>query len=316
MNLSEKNELNIVITIDRNYAQAAGVMLNSLAMNTRSTLCVYVLHPDLNEADRLKINEVVAPYDHVRVQYVQMKNTEFSDLKVSGHLSSVMYYKLRIASALPPSAEKVVYLDPDILVLSDIAELWDIDLGGSFLAGTPVFVKKTREKIVKKGGGYFRCGVMLLNLKVWRDESFEERAMGLASELSDYYKTAPEQDILNVAADGNWTPLPVYWNKCPSCYQSNHIYPKADLKQAKRGKGITHFPGPVKPWHYACSHPQRNLYLKYRKGTPWESEPLEGKNFISFISRITPEPVTFWVSRKLANSALGDLIKKYALKNA
>ncbi len=314
MKLPKNSQIDVAVTIDRNYAQAAGVMLNSLFMNTKSAVCVYVLHPDLTDADIAKINEVTSQYDHGCIEYIQMGDAEFSNLTVDGHLSSVMYYKLRLASALPSHVGKAVYLDPDILVVSDIAELWNIDLGDTLLGGTPVYVRETREKIVEKGAPYFRVGVMLANINQWRETSFEERALKLAIDLAGYYKTAPEQDILNVSAAGNWTPLPVYWNKCPSCYQANHIYSKEELRQARRGKGIIHFPGPVKPWHYACSHPQRGLYLKYRKGTPWEAEPLEGRNLISFISRMTPESVTFWISRKLAHSALGDLIKKVALR--
>jgi len=308
--------INIAVSIDRNYVQPLGVMLNSLLVNTRRDVHIYLLHSDLAEEHVAMFDTLISQHDHAAIDYHQIKSKEIDGFSGHGHITNVTYYRFLLPQIMPTSEDKVIYLDPDLVVLSDIEMLWDVELGDAFLAAVPVLTAP-REKILAKGDAYFNAGVMLINLSQWREHDVMGRSLETAVSLVDYIELA-DQDILNVIARHRWDKLPLCWNKRPDFYlnKGSSIYSRDEIETARKDIGIIHFTGPIKPWHYACSHPQRGLYLKYRKGTPWEAEPLEGKNFISFVSRMTPESVTFWISRKLAHSALGDLIKNYALRKS
>lgn len=304
--------INVAVTIDRNYLQPAGVMLNSMLTNTDAEVLVYLLHPDLTEEDCEKLNLVIAKYDHAQIEYIRVTTDTFSDFVVPAHFSSVMYYKLCFGILLPDSIKRLLYLDPDTLVLSNIKELWDFELGDALYSAVPLELADDIDHIIKKEDPYYSCGVMLINIEQWRQDGWDEKLLKIAHDLAGHYEGAPEMQILAAGTSGRVINMPIFWNWWPDMKGFHGSFTKNDLRRIKRLEGIVHFPYTIKPWHYACAHPQRNLYVKYRKGTPWENAPLENRNLISFTIRSLPYPVVFFLmknGRKM--KLLGDLRKKF-----
>lgn len=307
--------IHIAVSIDRNYLQPAGVMLNSLLQNTEKPVGIHLIHADLTDEDKTLLNEVVRAHAHATISYHPLVADQLQEFVLRGHLTVVAYCVFLLPEILP-NLDKVLYLDPDMIVEGDVESIWNVVLGDNLLAAVPVPPPYLHEKIVTAGQDYFNGGVLLVNLKQWREESVTQKTFKAVVDLENYIARGVNQDVLNVVARGRWLKVPLLWNKCPEYYLGHEtsIYGRDELKQAKDAAGIIHFTGPVKPWHYACSHPERNVYLHYRKGTPWEFDPLIGKNVISFISRILPLSVTTWISRKLAHTAVADRIKKFAFR--
>ena len=52
-----------------------------------------------------------------------------------GHFRPETYYRL-LAPSLLPNVEKAIYLDSDLVVCGDLAELFDVDVTGHLLAAT------------------------------------------------------------------------------------------------------------------------------------------------------------------------------------
>lgn len=52
---------------------------------------------------------------------------EFSDAPVSNRWPEVMYYRLVSPWVLPDCPDRIVYLDPDIVVMNSVRTLWNID---------------------------------------------------------------------------------------------------------------------------------------------------------------------------------------------
>ncbi len=308
-----RDVINVAVTIDRNYVQPLGVMLHSLLSNTNCQIQIYLLHSDLEQMHIERLDALIAQHDHAKINYHQIHSKKIDSFLVNGHLTTAMYYIFLLPNILPTSVDKVLYLDPDVVVLSDIEKLWTIKIENNFLAAVPILATP-RKKILKAHDDYFNTGVVLINLNEWRTHNIMKKSLNAVVKLADYIKF-PDQDVLNVIAKGRWKKLPLCWNKRPDFYlnQGNSIYSSDETETAKKEIGIIHFTGPVKPWHYACSHPKRNVYVKYKLGTPWANEPLQGKNFISFLSRITPYRIGAWITRKLAHSALARYIKKRSI---
>ncbi len=306
--------MHIAVSIDRKYVQPLGVMLNSLLMNTRESVSIHLLHPDLAPEDMQRLETVIGQYPQAALTCYHLTAARLQGFALRGHLSVVGYYLFLLPEILPANVDKVLYLDPDLIVTSDLRPLWEVELEDHLLAAIPVPPAYFHEKIVTPGQDYFNGGVLLINLKQWRDEGTTEKALETVTRLEPYIQRGINQDVLNVVTRDRWKRLPLLWNKCPEYYLGwgGSTYEEEELRTAKEDAGIIHFAGPVKPWHYACSHPERNAYLQYRKGTPWEGEPLTGKNVISFVSRILPLSLTTWISAKLAHTAVADKIKKLA----
>jgi lipopolysaccharide biosynthesis glycosyltransferase len=305
-----KSAIPVVVTIDSNYLQPAGVMLNSLLSNTSAPIAVYLLHADLTPADQARLDKVIDQFSHASISYLQIGDEPFAELKVTGHFSPVMYYKLCFDTLLPASVEKGIYLDPDVVVLADIEELWQFDMGDALLAATPLKVAQDRDPIVKAGEPYFSCGVMLVDLEKWRACKLGSKLMQTAAELAEHYDRCPEMDVLNVVTREQWCPLPVYWNYWKELLEQRDFYPADDLERARRDDGILHFPGPVKPWHFAYSKPNQKLYAKYRAGTPWEYAPLESATLSARIYRKLPPWLIRVIEKRLAGSRVGNFLRR------
>ena len=80
-----------------------------------------------------------------------------------------MYYRLLAPCLLPEGLERVIYLDPDILVINPLRPLWEMDLKGSiFAAASHVGVIDIMNGIKRirldTGHDYYNTGVMLIDL--------------------------------------------------------------------------------------------------------------------------------------------------------
>ncbi len=307
---ARRDHINVAITIDRNYTQAAGVMLNSLLVNTASDVHVYLLHSNLEQQQIALFDALIAQHDHAAIDYHQLESKEIERFPAAGHLKSVAYGYFLLPELLPETEEKILYLDPDVIVLSDVQELWNVDVENVLLAAVPV-ISPPCDKILSAGDDFFNSGVILINLKMWRECGLMNKALKAASDLADHIRGA-DQDVINVVSRNHWKKLPLRWNKRPNFYlkKDNAIYSADEIEEAGQNTGIIHFTGPVKPWHYACFHPEQKQYLNYKKNTPWESVPLDGKNIISFFSRMLPLRIANIVGRHLAHSDMGTAMKR------
>lgn len=160
------------------------------------------------------------------------------------HFSIVTYYRLFIAS-LFPQYDKIVYLDCDLIVLGDISELYNMEMGDNILGGAPErfvqttaeFRKYARVAVGVDPDGYINAGVLLMNLKAFRENGIEEKFVKLITEF-DFDLLDPDQAYLNYLCDGRIMPLENGWNKEP-------LPEDCDGK-----KNIVHYALYKKPWQY------------------------------------------------------------------
>lgn len=117
---------------------------------------------------------------------------------------------------LLPNADKVIYLDCDIVVRTNIVDLWNIPLGSKYLAacldGAIVNESPWNRKRLYWNVGiilekYFNSGVLVLNLKELRGltESFSDILLSYYKEHSNL--PYPDQDLLNWFCRGDYVLL-------------------------------------------------------------------------------------------------------------
>ena len=88
------------------------------------------------------------------------------------HLSAAIYYRLYAATFIP-SAERLIYIDCDTLVVGDIEKLYNTDLKGMCIAAVPDGnAKKHIERL--KLERYINSGVLLMDLKAFREQHIED----------------------------------------------------------------------------------------------------------------------------------------------
>lgn len=185
--------------------------------------------------------------------------TQFKTWGFNDDASHSVYYRILIDKILPQNVEKVLYIDTDMLVLSDIRELFSIDLKDKILASSSGYVTPTGwevtfeplkggEKLVVDFKSYFCTGLMLINMPRWRAQNVESKCMDF---LRDYKSDFANQDALNYAAmdsidleSGYGILIYQYIMHCFEHYEKTKKEYESTFKNLK----IIHCNGPAKAW--------------------------------------------------------------------
>jgi lipopolysaccharide biosynthesis glycosyltransferase len=288
--------LNIVTTSDEHYAQHLSVMLLSLFENNRNhAVKVFIIVPeDMKEYILTRIRSSV-PKVAKHLHFCNMQQGIVEDLKGFRHFTIATYYRLLIGELLPQDINRVIYLDPDIIVRGDIGELWNAYLGDSAVGAVPdlLHTPQRKRQIVEKLGlhpdaPYFNAGVLLVDLDRWRESRVGLDALDFARSHLDRI-THADQCALNWVLRDRWTPLPDRWN-----LQTNmialprealmHCYSR-EAKRLARAAKIVHFAGRSKPWYYMNNHPLKREYLTYLSRTEWKSYKFPDYSLRNFIRK-------------------------------
>ncbi|MBQ9581034.1 MAG: glycosyltransferase family 8 protein [Synergistaceae bacterium] len=259
------------------YSQHAGVTVTSIFENTKSKVTVHILHDDtLTDLNRERFLNTAKRYG----QSIDLINVEEYKNKIGGetlknipdYWSVGTLYRLFIPEILK-NLDKIIYLDCDIVVNADIAELWNVDIGDNALAGArdstsyDIFYKtlpshmKIRFKILKlQRDRYINAGVLLMNLKKMRElGDFTQIAFNWLI-IHEHAALAFDQDTLNVLFMNS---IKIIDNKFD---YFNYAIEDIDLS----GR-IIHYIGGPKPWNVFPLNKADRLYWSTLFKSEWVS---------------------------------------------
>ena len=262
----------IVIVTDEGYVQHAAVMLTSLfETNRRKIFHVYVLTKGLSQKSESRISSLCRRYDSYLTQHI-CSDAKIKDLPV-GQWSTMMYYKLYIPTILPQEAERCLFLDVDMVINADIAELYNIELSDNVIAAAediPDCILHKQRIGLSQNDLYINSGVMVCDLKKWRMLEYSQPIFNFTRSVAA--KIQNEQDVIAMYFKDKIKTLPIRWNMVTFYFMRKpKIFSQylPQLKEAKRNPGIIHFACPIKPWFRDCNHPFGYLYRQYLQLTPW-----------------------------------------------
>jgi lipopolysaccharide biosynthesis glycosyltransferase len=307
--------VNIVCTIDEGYAQHCGVMLQSLFTNNPGvTFTVFLLTDGLSESSRERLDAVARGFG----QHIQRDDIDPAVLRhapVDGHVSLATYFRLLIPQLLPAGVHKALFLDSDLIVRGGVTELYEQPIDGYPVAAVanPFGVREMDRLGIPRSAGYFNAGVLLLNLRRWRDEDISGQALRYIAERRDRLRWW-DQDALNATVRGRWLRCPPTWNAQEAVFRAHQPFDlhasSEELREARANPRIVHFAGSSKPWHYGHEHPFTGEYYRYLADTPWKGYRPAGRPSARtrarlLAARIAPEPLRRGY-RKLAAALRSD----------
>jgi len=168
------------------------------------------------------------------------------------HWTSATYARLFLPELLP-EADRVIHVDADAVVNSDISELWTVDLGDSLVAGVAdgSIDLALLEEIGIAFGEYINAGVLVMNLAQWRRE---ETTAKMVRQLMDHPDLAfADQTAINVVARDRILHLAKEFNVFAREFSDRkHLRPR-----------IIHYSGQFKPWASRIS-PMTSVFDAYR----------------------------------------------------
>lgn len=229
----EKNNVPVVFCTDENYAKYFAVALQTLidASDPENNYDVFLLQSGCAPETLELLSEMVKPHPNFSLRFIDAEETcarVAKDFFVSRHFTQAAYFRFFLPELLPHH-EKVVYLDVDVAVAGDVAELSKTDIGENLLAGVkdpllflkPEWVGGTEGVLrgesyrihlavgSREIANYVNSGVLLFNLKQMRRERTMEKLIELAaSEKLERH----DQDALNIVCEGRIFPLSFAWN--------------------------------------------------------------------------------------------------------
>ena len=259
----------VFLAINSAYAPYAAAAIHSLMRHTNPDRYyrVIILHDGLNWANRVRLRSLVTRNCALQFKkitrslYLKAMIKYCSRRKGDGDFfSSAVYFYRFFIPRLFPMYNKCVYIDSDTILLDDVGELFDTELGEKTVAAMvdpKVDVIKEFRDYVNNAVGvphteYVNDGVMVMDLKKMR----KMRYLSTLVELIDKYDAdlvAPDQDYLNIILKGQIAHLPACWNTEPT-----EVLPK-DTK-------LVHFNLFNKPWHYQ-NVAQEKIFWNAAKGT-------------------------------------------------
>lgn len=279
--------MEIVCSTDNNYVMPTGVMLTSLFENNKGeNICVHVLDGGLADESKSQLNDIANKYSQ-HIVYYKINDELFKDFPIDNanqacHIHSMAtYYRLYMSKILPENIDKIIYLDGDLLVLDSLKSLWDMNLDGYALAAVPDpfnnRVDHYNSLRYPMELGYFNAGVLLVNLRYWRDNNVLVDFLDLIKEHPERL-TSHDQDVLNYTFRNKKLTLPLKYNMMPEyLYRkefNNMLWSfEEEISEGQKNPVIVHFTFVPKPWFKDCPNPYRKVFLEYRSKTIWSDSP-------------------------------------------
>lgn len=204
---------------------------------------ITILKTDISEDNQQKL--LKHQTDNVKIRFYDVKDMlepVKNVLPDMFYYSLAAFYRLFIEKAFP-QYDKAIYLDCDVVLLTDIAKLYDVDVGDNLVAAAyeqntsraPMFTNYVEEIIGIPYYTYFNSGVMVMNLKEFRKFGVQDRFIKMLTTYN-FDCLAPDQEYINVICHGRVKYLPTGWNK-----HSFPDPPEGDLN-------LVHYALADKPW--------------------------------------------------------------------
>ena len=234
---SKKSQLDICFAINDTYLEPLMVTLYSLLKsNVNSTFRFYVISNNLSECCQTRLQRFLGKFPLAEIELVSVDASRFQDLKISIDYITIETYYRYVLAELFPTLDKILYLDADLVVVGDISELWNTELGANYAASVhDTYIERIgykQEIGFEESDLYINAGVILFNLDAIRKDNIIPQFFEQTNRAFRFQ----DQDVLNVVFRKKIVRLPDKFNVLYS--------KKSKLDTAN----IIHYTGVHKPW--------------------------------------------------------------------
>ena len=220
-----------------------------------SEVNLYILHdnPRLFEKYKTKLKKY-KNLNKIEIYKFEDTNYDFPNLNNS-HVSYATYFRMFISNYLPQDMDFLIYLDADILCLSNPRfvleeEINKLKNSDNVLTGLNEEVSTLhKQRLGLKNNRYFNAGLIIINYQKWsKPETIENFLNIMNSKFANIEFW--DQDILNIYFDGKFSNLPI---------NLNYISPDGKALYEEQ-INFLHFAGSNKPWYFENTFKEISKY--------------------------------------------------------
>lgn len=261
-----KDKIGICFATDDIYARHVGIALQSIIdhVSENEEYDIFVLDNHISRHNKFMIRETIREHKNVSLRFVKVASyIEGLDLRERDYCNKSTYLRF-ITLDLMGDYDRIIYLDGDIVVNTDIANLYKIDLKDNYLAAVRDMPMASRVNLRNKDGRFFRnyikyevgldniydyfcAGIMVLNIKELKKHFTTKSLFDVALSKQWMYQ---DQDVLNHLCRGKVYYLGFEWDcfALSANVDEKEFYsaPKCILEEYLRAKNnpcIIHYAG-------------------------------------------------------------------------
>ena len=267
--------MNIVYATDDNYVRPLGVSMVSLFENNKDTkeIIVYIIENNVKEESKIKLYEIAQKYKR-SIKFIDFKKI-CSDLHINVKFPLVAYGRLFLYKL--EEVDKILYLDSDTIVNSSIEELYETNIDEYEVAGVQ---DNAAYYLLKKIGmakkdRYINSGVLLINLKKWRENDIGNRFLKFIKKNNGKVNHH-DQGVINGVCKNSTLILNPKYNMMPEMismtvkqsnilYNVHNYYTQDEINEAVKSPVIIHYIEKFysRPWKIDCTHPMKDRFFYY-----------------------------------------------------
>lgn len=247
----------VLMASDETYASYLGVAIGSLIENAsvRKNYDILILDDGLSEEKRWKLNALAVNKDNISLRFFDVR--KWALLKESPFYEKSAFLPW-FSFILFEDLQKVLYLDADVIISSDLSELYKNEMKENVLAGVP--------DVLEYGQGTIDAGVLLFNI-----EEPKKKVLELFSFLDSVTKPISREAVINRLCGDKISFLENKWNfiwnlplseNLPEIYETE--YPSWN---------IMHLRGEIKPWRFPQAK-RAEIWWDAARRTPFYEEIL------------------------------------------
>ena len=268
------------------YARHGAVLITSILENTRNPVTIHIFHNEeigLRNIDKYKDNiekySTIADKYSAYIEYhtVTLPDWINSDKRERFQtLTPGALFRLYIPNVLS-HLDRVIYLDCDIVVTTDLGEIWFNSIDNKAIAAcrdaaSAAFVfKKFRNTYTQLGikeENYFNSGFLIMNLKRIRElKCLPDKGLDFLYEHSDDVECL-DQDALNSLFKDDVYYLNPKYNVYARALTSYSKKYQNQLSESNYQDCVLHYYGHTKPWKIFLGKVDLP-YWYYLSLTPW-----------------------------------------------
>lgn len=281
--------MNIVFASSDLYSKLAVITIKTLLMNNEDaeSIDIYYIGDKITEENQSNLKSLVNEYQR-NIEFISLP-TDFENLTGSNRNGQTVFSYCFFQDILPQDVDKVLLLEPDAIVTGSLKEFYEMDISDCYIAAADDLQSKwyKRKLGMKDESPYVNCGVVIYNLKKWREDNMTEKMINLlvSGEHMFFYDV---QDVINYAVEGYVKLLPPKFNCTTSVFlfdyknMIRYRHPsscctRADFEDGKKKPVVVHFTKnqviQSRPWVEGCDHPFSEYYTKVKTQTTMRDEP-------------------------------------------
>ncbi len=256
MNFAPTDPINILVTLDENYIPYLNVMLSTLIrFNKGCVFHVYLLHTEIS-AKALEGTEQMLSGAGGRLIPIKADNLALDEAPTTSRYPKEIYYRIFAARYLPSTLDRVLYLDPDLVINGSILPLYRLDMEEYYYAAAShidrlgLLHKFNELRLdMDDDSPYINSGVLLMNLSLLRKEQDYEDVFRFIKKRKSLL-VLPDQDIISSLYGSKiYTLDPFRYNMTERLFRAHSLFEKGfDLKWVREHSIIIHYCGRNKPW--------------------------------------------------------------------